>query len=90
MKLSDKISIAPHVIAREVGQETVLLDLESGTYFGLDGTGTRIWQLIEEGKSLSEVCDIMMSEYDVARDVIETDTIVLLAELEEKKLVSAA
>jgi hypothetical protein len=76
------------VIARQVGDETVLLDLASGTYFGLDPVGARIWQLIETGKSLREVCDQMVEEYDVARQVLEQDTLALARDLVEKKLIS--
>ena len=39
MKLSDKVGIPPQVMARTVGDETVILDLASGTYFGLDPVG---------------------------------------------------
>ena len=41
LKPSDKISISPQVVARELGGETVILDLSSGTYFGLDPVGAR-------------------------------------------------
>jgi hypothetical protein len=46
MNLNDTFSVSAQVMARRVGNETVLLDLASGTYFGLDPVGARIWQLI--------------------------------------------
>ena len=88
MKLADKIIVSPQVVAREVGNETVILDLESGTYFGLDAVGARMWQLIEEGKSLAAVCDTMAQEYDVSREILERDALALAHDLVEKKLVS--
>jgi len=74
-------------MARTVGAETVILDLESGTYFGLDPVGARMWQLIEEAKSLAELCDVMLEEYDVTREVLEQDAIGLASELAEKQLI---
>jgi len=49
MNLSDKVTIPAQVMARTVGDETVILDLASGTYYGLDPVGARIWQLMSEG-----------------------------------------
>jgi len=88
IKLSDKISVSTEVVAREVGNETVLLDLSSGTYFGLDPVGARIWQLLDSGKTLAEVCDMMIEEYEVVREVLESDTLALAGELAAKGLVS--
>ena len=48
MELSLVVSASDDVVAREVAGETVLLNLASGTYFGLNETGTLIWELIEE------------------------------------------
>ena len=71
MTLSDRVVIPAHVMARQVGEETVILDLASGTYFGLDTVGARIWQLMGEGRMLAEVCAAMLAEYEVSADDIE-------------------
>jgi len=54
MQLDTKLSIPPQVMSRLVGDETVLLDLSSGIYFGLDGVGKRIWESVADGLSLGE------------------------------------
>jgi hypothetical protein len=87
MKLSDRVSIPPQVMARTVGEETVILDLASGTYFGLDSVGARIWQLMGEGRTLAEVCDRMLDEYDVEREALERDLFDLLEALAGQNLV---
>ena len=88
MNLTDKISVLPQVVARAVGKETVLLDLASGTYFGLDPVGSRIWQLMEENKTLAEICDVMIEEYEVSREELERDVLALLRQLADKQLVT--
>ena len=70
-----------------VPPQAVILDLESGTYFGLDPVGARMWQLIEAGKSLAGLCDQMNEEYEVSRDVLERDARALIGELADMKLV---
>ena len=88
MKLSDKVTIPQQVMARTVGDETVILDLASGTYFGLDPVGARIWELLGEGKTLGEVCDQMLDEFEVSRDELERDTLRLTQELADQGLVT--
>jgi hypothetical protein len=90
MKLADKLSIPPEVMTRTVGEETVILDLATGTYFGLDPVGARIWELVGERKSLGEVCGQMLEEYDVTREELERDTLRLADDLLSRGLISAA
>ena len=88
MNLTDKVTIPEQVMARQVGEETVVLDLASGTYFGLDPVGARIWQLLTEGKTLEEACATMLAEYEVTREDIERDVLSLAEDLRAKQLIS--
>ena len=90
MDLTDKLAIPTQVMARTVGDETVLLDLASGTYFGLDPVGARIWQLIGEGKALADICTAVLDEYEVERVQLETDVLRLTGELLQRGLVAQA
>lgn len=88
MNLSDKVTIPTQVMARTVGDETVILDLASGTYYGLDPVGARMWQLLGEGRTLDGVCDVMLDEYDVTREALEGDILRLTEELHTRALVN--
>ena len=90
MKLSDRVRIPQEVIARQVGDETVMLDLAKGTYYGLDPVGARMWQLLLEGKTLAEVCDVIADEYDVSRDSLERDLLSLVDSLVAHGLIALA
>ena len=87
MSLSNIVTIPSQVMARQVGDETVILDLASGTYYGLDPVGARIWQLITEGQTLAQVCETMLAEYEVTREAIERDVLALVQNLADKQLV---
>jgi hypothetical protein len=90
VKLSESIRVSDEVVSREVGDETMLLDLSSGTYFGLDPVGARFWQLLEEGKSPIEARETLAAEYDVEPAQLERDLEALLDALASHGLVSAA
>ena len=90
MELTDKLAIPTHVMARTMGDETVLLDLAIGTYFGLNPVGARIWQLLGEGKTLADVCTALLAVYEVERVQLEADVLRLTGELLERGLVAQA
>jgi len=65
MNIESKPIVPPQVMSRLVGDETVLLDLASGTYFGLDGVGKRIWETVSDGRSLAETVEVVIAEFEV-------------------------
>ncbi|MEM1154627.1 MAG: PqqD family protein [Pseudomonadota bacterium] len=87
MDLNQTITLSPEVISQEVSGETVLLDLESEHYFGLDEVGTRIWQLIKETDSLQTIFQTLLAEYDVSEERLTQDLDKLLTEIAELGLV---
>lgn len=82
LNLHQTIALSPDVISQEVSGETVLLDLESESYFGLDEVGTRIWQLIKETNDLNTIYNILLSEYEVSGERLQQDLTTLLTEIE--------
>lgn len=73
---------------REVGGETVLLNLESETYFGLDDVGTEILRNLRAGKTIDATVDSLLEQFDVERDVLHRDVVDLVEELVQSGLVS--
>ena len=82
-----KIEISDDVLFQEVGGETVLLDLESEQYFGLDAVGTRVWQLLGEGVGTEAMVETLIEEYDVDRQTLSADVSHLLDQLAEAGLI---
>lgn len=79
------------VVAREVGGEMVLLDLASGTYFGLGAVGSRVWEQLSQGEaSLAQLADLIEAEFDAPREVIEQDLAELIGQLVDKQLAATA
>lgn len=88
INLNQTIAPSPDVISQEVSGETVLLDLESENYYGLDEVGTRIWQLIKETDKLQSIFDTLLEEYDVSEERLQLDMTTLLTEIEGMGLVT--
>ena len=82
------IVVHPSVIYRDVSGEIVLLNLQSGVYYGLDEIGSRMWHLLMEKRDVADVCTIMIDEYETSSDVLRADIDRLVSELAEKGLVS--
>ena len=84
--LENTFILSKNALLRELDGEAVILDLDSGTYFGLNAVGTRIWQLIERHGRLKDVFDELCREYDATTDELERDLLGLVARLAEVHL----
>ena len=84
------VAINPSVIYRELDGEVVLLNLQSGVYYGLDAVASRVWQLLMQSRGVDEVCAILLDEYDVDAQTLRADVDRLVDDLSDKGLVGAA
>ena len=88
MNLKQSVKLSPDALFQEVSGETVIMDMASETYFGLDAVGTRVWQLMQVHNQLQQVFDTMLQEYEVEPAALEQDLANLLLKLEEAGLVT--
>ena len=88
MNLETKLTVPAQVMSRLVGDETVLLNLETGIYFGLDGVGQRIWDAVVEGDSLEQIAAKIVSDYDVDEAHAQADVLEFANELVERGLLA--
>ena len=76
-----ELRVPSGVLAREIADEVVILDLNSGSYFGLDAVGARFWQLLSQGLSQDAIHESLCAEYDVAPEQLRADLTRLVADL---------
>jgi hypothetical protein len=74
------------VLKRTAGTETVLLDLDSEEFFGLDGVGARAFELFEQPRRLDAVINTLLEEYDVDRETLRADVADLVSALLARNL----
>jgi len=85
---SDRVRIAPEVMIREVGGESVILDLKTERYLGLDEVGTRMWQVLMDSASIQAAYEKLLEEYEVTATQLEEDLRGLLDKLLENELIA--
>jgi len=90
VRLQSSVSARNGVFATTVDDELVLFDPEQGSYFGSGIVGERIWSFLSEERTVSDVCDALMDEFDVERSVCEAEVISFLNALAERTLVKVS
>ena len=88
--LNDRVSVPDTVVSRELDGETVLLNLDTGIYFGLDAVGTDMWRALLEHGSLADAFGHVGARYDVQPDVLRDDLLLFARQLLAKGLLQAA
>lgn len=81
------VRIADGVLMSPVANEAVLLNIETGHYFGLNEVGARAWSLLADGLDLQAVTARLLEEYEVAESVLRTDLDLLVDGLVRAELV---
>lgn len=87
VSLDTRVAVSEDTVFRELDGEAVILQLESGMYYGLDPVGTRLWQLIDQHGQLRPVYDAALEEFDVEPAQLRNDLLVLVTDLVAKQLV---
>ncbi len=87
LNLNSVVSRSPGQVSSDLDGEEVILNLESGVYYGLDAVGARIWSLIKQPCTVASICDVILAEYDVESERCRQDVLALLSQLAEAKLV---
>jgi hypothetical protein len=82
-----RVTVRPDVLVRELRGESVLLDLASESYFGLDEVGTGMWRALTAGGSPEQAFAALLDEYDVAPDRLRAEMAAFVEKLAQAGLV---
>lgn len=86
--MSPKISLGTIVVAASeqvstrLDDETVLLELKQGTYYGLNAVGTVIWEMIQQPQSVESLYSAVLNQYNVEPEICKRDVLRLIEEME--------
>jgi hypothetical protein len=90
ISFADRVSIPDDVLISNLQEESVILNLQSERYFGLDSIGTRILTLLTTSDSIEAAYKRLRDEYDVDGQVLREDLVALVEDLAAKGLVEVA
>ena len=76
-----------NILMQTLDDDIIMADINTGNYFGLDLTGRRIWELIEQPAKLEDICARLAQEYEVDPASCEQEVVVFVNELVEKGLI---
>lgn len=82
-----QVTTPPNVLFREIENESVLLNIETEQYFGLDEIGTQMWNTLAHSRSIQAAYDSLFELYDADAQQLKHDLIELLTQLVNNRLV---
>ena len=88
ISFSDRVTVPDEVLISNLQDESVILNLNSERYFGLDNVGTRMLSVLSSSNSIEVAYERLLSEYDVDRQVLRQDLTSLIENLLEQGLVT--
>jgi coenzyme PQQ biosynthesis protein PqqD len=89
-ELSQRPTRRDGVLAQEAQGQTVLLRVDDGSYYALDEIGAMIWGLADGDRSLEAIVDSLAAEFDAPREVLTSDVLDFVSELEREQLLQVA
>jgi Coenzyme PQQ synthesis protein D (PqqD) len=81
------VTASPDQISCPLGEESAILNIRSTVYYGLNPVGARVWNLLQHPKTVQELRDTLIDEYDVERENCERDLLALLEKLRAEGLI---
>jgi len=86
VSLTERAGVPAHVLVRILDRESVLLNLDTEQYFGLDETGTRMWQLVTASPNIEAAYQELLAEFDVEPEMLRSNLMELLTRLVDNGL----
>ena len=75
------------ILSNQIDNETVMMDIEKGEYYGINQVGTRIWSLLEHPHTIEQLCETLLEEFEVTEEECFQDVREFVARLAEKKMI---
>jgi hypothetical protein len=82
----DKLSRVQEILSTEIDQETILMSIDAGAYYGLKGPAQSIWEKLEIPMTVSDLVDLLVKEYRITPEECAADVKKFLAEMEREGL----
>jgi hypothetical protein len=87
MQLTDKPQHSPDATHQAVGEEAILINLNTGSYYSLNDTGTVFWELMDGRRTIADCARLIAEEYEVEPEVVAADLLELAAEFKNEGLI---
>ena len=75
------------IIVQKGSSDLLLFNMDNGSYYALNEVGSRTWELCDGTHSVAQLVCILAKEYDASAEILETDILELLEDLQSKNLI---
>ena len=79
--LASLVQRKAEILFTDLDDTVVMMDSDEGNYYELDAVGTRIWNLLDNERSVAEVCELLVREYDVTLEDCRQDVLKFLEQV---------
>ena len=86
LSLMSVVVRSPDQVSGALDGKVVLLSIENGEYYNLNEVGSRIWELLEQPRSVAELIERLLGEFAVDRATCEREALAFLEQLARDKL----
>jgi len=87
IELADVVAQKEDLLSSELDGDTVLMSVTQASYYGLDSTGQRIWNMIAQPHRVADLCEQLIADYDVDRSTCEEHVCTFLTGLNKEGLI---
>jgi len=87
LDMSSVIKKRDDLVSAPIDKETALMSIEQGNYYGIDEVGTRIWEIISDETTVSDLCGKLLDEFEVDEETCREETLRFLEDLASEKLI---
>jgi hypothetical protein len=87
MQLTDRPRHNPQATHQSVGEEAIVINLNTGSYYSLNDTGTLCWDLLDGQRTIADCAQQIAQEYEVEIGEVEADLLELAAEFKAEGLI---
>jgi len=78
---------SPEQVSCPLGDESAILNLKNTVYYGLNSVGARVWELVQQPRSVGEIRDTLLEEFEVEVERCERDLLALLEKMRSEGLI---
>lgn len=76
------------IVANQVGDEVVMMDMEKGKYFGMNKTGSYIWQLLEQPATVGELCERLVTDFGIPTEQCTTELNSFIEQMRKENIIA--
>lgn len=87
LSLHSVVVATPEQVSCALGDESAILNIKNSVYYGMNPVGTRVWNLLGEPRTIGQLRDTLLGEYEVESSRCEQDLLQLLEQMRTEGLI---